>query len=191
MATKLGNSPALIGIEKYRQPGKSTKRKVLPRRFHGESQEIATTKFHNDMCVYRKLMYACRRNLLHGITDATAAMPEDSRSEQMAGVAQWGFLSEGAIFWHRDVSQRLWFNQKVQCRAASTRNNRSTAKSTERGVSEAYSSDVKCAQNQEGQGKSSLKGEGCYRAGVKPMFEPSFGNQTIQFDLNDSPCESQ
>ena len=62
LATKLGDSPALINIEKRREPHKSNKRKVKPMRHHGESQELATAKFKNDMHVYRLLMYACRDN---------------------------------------------------------------------------------------------------------------------------------
>ena len=62
LATKICDSPALINIEKRRATGKSNKRKVKPSRFYNESQELATAKFHNDICVYRHMMYACRDN---------------------------------------------------------------------------------------------------------------------------------
>ena len=62
LAIKFGDSPALINIEKRRATGKRNKRKVKPSKFHNESQELATAKFHNDMCVYKHMMYACRDN---------------------------------------------------------------------------------------------------------------------------------
>lgn len=52
-ATKIGDSAALINIERQRTPGKTNARKVKPRRHHGETQEMATRKFHNDMMVYK------------------------------------------------------------------------------------------------------------------------------------------
>ena len=88
LAPKLGDSPALIGIEKYRQLGKSIKRKVLPRRFHGESQEMATAKFHNDMCVYRKLMYACRDNSSVATCSMASSMPLQQRLK-IPGQSKW------------------------------------------------------------------------------------------------------
>ena len=70
-ATKIGDSAALIIIEKQRQPGKTNARKVKPRRCHGEAQEMATPKFHNDMLIYKLVLYACRSNP----RVATASMP--------------------------------------------------------------------------------------------------------------------
>ena len=59
-ATKIGDYAALINIERQRTPGKTNARKVRPRRHHGETQEMATRKFHNDMLVYKHMLYACR-----------------------------------------------------------------------------------------------------------------------------------
>ena len=44
LATKLGDSPSLIHIEQQREPGKSNKRKVKPKRMHGESQQLSIAK---------------------------------------------------------------------------------------------------------------------------------------------------
>jgi hypothetical protein len=73
LATRLGDSPALINIEKLRIPHKSNKRKVKPVRHHGESQALATTKFKNDMHIIIQITYvrmqrqSSSSNLFNGI----------------------------------------------------------------------------------------------------------------------------
>ena len=52
-ATKMGDSAALIGIEKLRMPNVSSKVRVQPVRRLGETQLQATKKFHNDLVTYK------------------------------------------------------------------------------------------------------------------------------------------
>ncbi len=88
LATKLGDSPALINIERLRIPHKSNKRKVKPTRHHGESQALATAKFRNDMHVYRLLMYACRDNPAVATCSMVSMLPLDQRLA-VPGQSKW------------------------------------------------------------------------------------------------------
>jgi hypothetical protein len=55
-ATSVGDSAALIGIEKLRMPNVSSEIRVQPVRHMGETQVQATMKFHNDLLTYKKVM---------------------------------------------------------------------------------------------------------------------------------------
>ena len=88
LATNLGDSPALITIEKLRIPHKSNKRKVKANRHPGESQALATTKFKNDMHVYRLLMYACRDNPAVATCSMVSMLTLDQRLV-MPGKSKW------------------------------------------------------------------------------------------------------
>ena len=87
LATKLGDSPALINIKRLRIPHKSNKRKVKPFRHHGETQALATTKFRNDMHVYMLVTYECMQrqpsssNAFNGIHATTGSEIGSPRSK--------------------------------------------------------------------------------------------------------------
>ena len=88
LATPLGDSPALIHIEMQRETGKSNKRKVKPARLHGESQQLSTAKFLNDMRVYRLLMYACRDNSAVATCSLVSLLPLEQRLA-VPGQSKW------------------------------------------------------------------------------------------------------
>ena len=79
LATPLGDAPALIHIEMQQESDKSNKRKVKPARLHGESQQLSTTKFLNDMRVYRLLMYACRDKPAVATCSLVSLLPLEQR----------------------------------------------------------------------------------------------------------------
>ena len=87
-ATKIGDSAALINIERQRQPGKTNARKVKPRRHHGETQEMATRKFHNDMLIYKLMLYACRSNPRVATASMVSLLPLQQRL-QIPGQSKW------------------------------------------------------------------------------------------------------
>ena len=88
LATKLGDAPALIHIEQQREPGKSNSRKVRPARLHGESQQLSTAKFLNDMRVYKLLMYACRDNPDVATCSLVSLLPLEQRLT-VPGQSKW------------------------------------------------------------------------------------------------------
>ena len=111
-ATKIGDSAALINIERQRQPGKSNSRKVKARRHHGETQEMATKKFHNDMLVYKLMLYACRANPRVATASMVSLLPLQQRL-QIPGQSKWlvwlsgdfSMLGQsyGVEMWHQDL----------------------------------------------------------------------------------------
>ena len=112
LATKLGDSPALINIEKKRATGKSNKRKVKPSRFHNESQELATAKFHNDMCVYRHMMYACRDNPSVASCSMVSMLPLEKRL-LIPGQSKWlVWLSGDFSMLAQSYGVELWHPEK-------------------------------------------------------------------------------
>ena len=52
--TKLGDAPALIGIEMQRSDSKRGSALVYPKRQPGESREATNAKFHNDIKIYKQ-----------------------------------------------------------------------------------------------------------------------------------------
>ena len=87
-ATKMGDSAALIGIEKLRLPNVSSKIRVQPVRHMGETQVQATMKFHNDLLTYKKLMYACRDNPRVASCSMASVLPLEQRLS-IPGQSKW------------------------------------------------------------------------------------------------------
>lgn len=79
LASKMGDSASLIGIEKQRNVNGSSKRFVHPARHCGESQAMATKKFHNDLIFYKKLMEACLANPAVASCSMLSLLPLDQR----------------------------------------------------------------------------------------------------------------
>ena len=52
--TKLGDAPALIGIEMQRSEKIRGNKQVSPKRQNGETQEVTNAKFHNDIKIYKQ-----------------------------------------------------------------------------------------------------------------------------------------
>ena len=75
----MGDSAALIGIEKLRMQNVSSKIRVQPVRHLGETQLQATMKFHNDLLTYKKLMYACRDTPRVASCSMASALPLEQR----------------------------------------------------------------------------------------------------------------
>ena len=87
-ATKMGDSAALINIEKQRKTNQSAKIKVKPVRHGGETQEKANAKFHNDLHVYKLLMYACRDNPRIASCSMASVLPLQQRLS-IPGQSKW------------------------------------------------------------------------------------------------------
>ena len=111
-ATKIGDSAALINIERQRTPGKTNARKVRPRRHHGETQEMATRKFHNDMLVYKHMLYACRDNPRVATASMVSLLPLQQRLQipgqskylvWLSGDFSMLGQSYGIEMWHPDL----------------------------------------------------------------------------------------
>ena len=87
-ATKMGNSAALIHIEKQRQKNHSSKAKAKPVRHCDESADQALAKFHNDLLVYKHLMYACRDNPRVASCSMASIQPLEQRLA-IPGQSKW------------------------------------------------------------------------------------------------------
>ena len=87
-ATKMGDSAALINIEKQRQRNHSSKVKVKPIRHCGETADQALVKFHNDLLVYKHLMYACRANPRVASCSMVSVLPLEQRLA-IPGQSKW------------------------------------------------------------------------------------------------------
>ena len=58
LTTPLGDMPCLINIEKQRRPGEPGTRKIKPIRSSGESEQLALSKFRNDLLVRKVFLEA-------------------------------------------------------------------------------------------------------------------------------------
>ena len=84
----MGDSAALIGIEKLRMPNVSSKIRVQPVRHLGETQLQATMKFHNDLLTDKKRMYACKDNPRAASWSMTSVLPLEQRLS-ILGQSKW------------------------------------------------------------------------------------------------------
>ena len=74
-ATKLGDTPCLINVEKQRKTGESGIRKVKPWRHAGETHEVALAKFQNDLLVRRAFFEAAAQNPAIASCSMVSVMP--------------------------------------------------------------------------------------------------------------------
>ena len=78
LTTPLGDMPCLINIEKQRRPGEPVTRKIKPIRSSGESEQLALSKFRNDLLV-RKVFLESVPALHHVPWHLSCPLRTDSR----------------------------------------------------------------------------------------------------------------
>ena len=79
--TKLGDAPALIGIEMQRSDSKRGSTLVYPKRQPGESREATNAKFHNDIKIYRQYFKLLANNPRLASCSMVSAMRLEDRLE--------------------------------------------------------------------------------------------------------------
>ena len=79
LTTPLGDMPCLINIEKQRRPGEPGTRKIKPIRSSGESEQLALSKFRNDLLVRKVFLEAAAASPRIASCSMASVLPIEDR----------------------------------------------------------------------------------------------------------------